>query len=112
MSLVAEQWEFLKDFARLVEFCEKQGLVVTGGELWRTPEQQRVYVDTGRSQTMNSNHLKRLAVDLNFFKDGKLVYDDATIRPVGEFWESLHAKNRWGGNWHSFKDRPHFERRA
>jgi hypothetical protein len=34
------------------------------------------------------------------------------LKPVGEFWESLDTKNSWGGNWNSFKDVPHFERRA
>ena len=28
------------------------------------------------------------------------------------FWESLNQKNSWGGNWASFKDVPHFERRT
>ena len=42
---------------------------MTGGELARTPEQQAIYFKTGRSKTMNSIHLKRCAIDLNFFKD-------------------------------------------
>ena len=59
---------------------------------------------------MNSIHLKRCAIDLNFFKDGKLTYDIPTLKPVGDYWESLHPKNQWGGNWKSFKDVPHFQR--
>ncbi len=75
-----------------------------------------MHVKNGRSVTMNSQHLKRLAVDLNFFKtmsDGelKLTYDVEEIRPLGQFWETLDTANRWGGNWDSFKDTPHFERR-
>jgi len=110
MSLVQEQAAFLLDATKLVQYATEQGFVVTGGELWRTPEQQQVYVKTGRSKTMASNHLRRLAIDLNFFKDGQLTYDIATLKPIGAYWESLNPANRWGGNFKSFKDVPHFER--
>jgi hypothetical protein len=110
MSLVAEQAAFLLDVAKLVNKATELGFVVTGGELYRTPEQQQIHVRAGRSKTMNSIHLKRCAIDLNFFKDGKLTYDVAALRPVGDYWESLNPKNQWGGNWKSFKDVPHFQR--
>lgn len=112
MSLVREQAAFLLDVCKLIEFATAQGFTVTGGELFRTAEQQAIYVKTGRSKTMNSIHLKRCAIDLNFFKDGKLTYDVATLKPIGDFWESLDPKNNWGGNWKSFKDVPHFERKV
>lgn len=112
MSLVTEQAEFLLDVARLIQKATEMGWTLTGGELYRTAEQQQIYVKTGRSKTMNSNHLKRMAIDLNFFKNGKLIYDIAALKPVGDYWESLNPKNSWGGNWSSFKDVPHFERRT
>ena len=112
MSLVVEQAQFLMDACKLVVFATKQGFVVTGGELFRTPEQQEIYLKTGRSKTMNSYHLKRCAIDLNFFKEGKLIYDKAVLQPLGDYWESLNKKNSWGGNWNSFKDVPHFERKV
>ena len=112
MSLVAEQAAFLLDVAKLINKATELGFVVTGGELARTPEQQAIYVKTGRSKTMTSIHLKRCAIDLNFFVNGKLCYDIPTLKPVGEYWESLNTKNSWGGHWKSFKDVPHFERRV
>lgn len=112
MSLVAEQAAFLLDVCKLINKATELGFVVTGGELFRTAEQQQIYIKTGRSKTMNSNHLKRCAIDLNFFKDGKLTYDIAVLKPVGDYWEGLNPKNQWGGNWKSFKDVPHFERRV
>lgn len=117
MSLVREQADFLKDVAKLIAFAETKKFVVTGGELYRPVEMQEIYIKTGRSKTMNSNHLKRCAIDLNFFteQDGKLslTYDIETLKPLGEYWESLTpGKNSWGGNWSSFKDVPHFERRV
>ena len=71
--------------------------MVTGGELSRTPEQQAIYLKTGRSKTMNSIHLKRCAIDLNFFKDGKIVWNRKIIEPLGIYWESLHQKSVGAG---------------
>ncbi|HCY84243.1 MAG TPA: hypothetical protein DHV36_03815 [Desulfobacteraceae bacterium] len=116
MSMVEEQDLFLQHLAKLVDKAHELGLVISAGELYRTAEQQKAYVKTGRSTTMNSQHLKRLAFDLNFFirePDGSLTltYDNERVRQLGVFWESLDGANRWGGNWQSFKDTPHFERR-
>lgn len=110
MSLVAEQAQFLLDMGKLVQYATEQGWTVTGGELYRTVEQQQIHFKAGRSKTMNSIHLKRCAVDLNFFKGGQLVWDKAQLAPIGAYWESLHPKNRWGGNFKSLIDVPHFER--
>ena len=110
MSMVAEQWEFLQDVCKLVDKAKELGFVVTAGEMYRTAEQQQIYVKTGRSKTMNSNHLKRCAVDFNFFLDGKLIWDKKTLAPLGAYWESLGPKNRWGGNFKSLVDVPHVER--
>lgn len=110
MRLVTEQAAFLLDACKLIAFATEQGFTVTGGELFRTPEQQTIYVRTGRSKTMQSNHLKRLAIDLNFIKDKQLVYDKPSLEPIGAYWESLNPANRWGGHFRSFVDMPHFER--
>ena len=120
MSLVAAQAEFLLRVCDLVNYATSNGFVVTGGELWRTPEQQLIYFNSGKSKTMKSSHLNRLAIDLNFFKDGKLVSDRAVLRPLGVLWESFGDKYRWGGSWRGqvesgaskFIDCPHFEGQA
>jgi len=108
--LIENQQAFLLDFCKLIEFAVSKGFTVTAGELLRTPEQQKIYVDTGRSKTMNSNHIKKLAGDLNFFKDGQYVCDKNVLAPLGEFWEKLNVRNKWGGHFNNFKDMPHFER--
>lgn len=107
MILVKEQAAFLLDVCKLIQYATEQGYTVTGGELYRTVEQQAIYVKDGRSKTMNSKHLQRLAIDLNFFKDGKLTYQ---TEDVGRYWESLSPKNSSGIFWKRFKDAPHFER--
>ena len=123
MGLVEKQWEFLQDVAKLIEYAKGLGFIVTAGEMYRPIEMQRLYIETGRSKTMNSKHLSRLAVDLNFFirdKKGRLqlTWSREKIKPLGEFWEELNPKNRWGGSWRGlieagkskFVDVPHFER--
>jgi len=115
-DLVREQSVFLLHVCELVKKAGELGFSASAGELYRTPEQQALHVKNGRSTTMASQHLKRLAIDLNFFRespDGRpmLISDVESLRPIGQYWESLDAANRWGGNWTTFKDTPHFERR-
>jgi hypothetical protein len=110
VSNVREQAAFLLDVCLLINKATEMGFQVTAGELYRTPEQQQIYVKTGRSRTMNSLHLQRRAVDLNFFVNGKLCYDKDTLAPLGAYWESLHPLNSWGGNGVKLVDVPHWSR--
>lgn len=110
MSNITEQAIFLLDVCKLIQKAVDLGFIVTAGELYRTPEQQEIYVKSGRSRTMNSLHIQRRAVDLNFFKDGKLCYDKSVLAPLGAYWESLHPLNSWGGNGVKLVDTPHFSR--
>jgi hypothetical protein len=110
MTKVEQQYEFIKDFAKLILKAEDFGLVVTAGELNRTQEQQDIYLKTGKSKIKHSIHQDRMAGDLNFFLDGELTYDKKVVQPMGDYWESLSPQNKWGGNWTSFIDTPHFQR--
>jgi peptidoglycan L-alanyl-D-glutamate endopeptidase CwlK len=110
LGIRKEQVEFLLDVVKLITFVHESGLEVTGGELHRTQEQQEIYFKTGRSKTMNSNHLKRLAIDLFIFRKGELILSKPKLQFIGDFWEKLNQKNRWGGNYKTFQDTPHFER--
>lgn len=115
MKLSEHQRLFTRNIAKLIVFAYQHGLELTFGEAFRTNEQQLLYVQTGKSKTMDSNHLKRLAVDFNVFVNGNLTYDWNTIKPLGDYWESLNPNNRWGGDWNKndikdgFIDSPHFE---
>lgn len=109
--MVQQQHFFLRDVAKLIFYATETGLLVTGGELYRTQEQQDIYVAKGLSKTRNSNHLRRLAIDLNFFtKAGTLLSSKNDLQRIGNYWEALDPANRWGGNFTSFLDTPHFER--
>lgn len=119
MTRVEHQWEFTKDLSRLIRFVESLGWMLTMGEGWRTPEQQKIYLETGKSKTMKSQHLERLAQDYNLFipsesKDS--ITDWNKWKVLGDYWESLNPLNRWGGDFNKdnikngFIDCPHFER--
>jgi len=111
VKLSEKQAQFLTDVALLIQWVNSQGWYVTGGELFRTREQQEIYVRQGKSKTYNSKHLKRLAIDLFLFKDGKVTWKLEDYRPLGEFWQSIRPENVWGGNFSTLKDGVHFERR-
>jgi hypothetical protein len=127
MRLSTEQQKFTVDIAKLILFANTHCIELTFGEAYRTEDQQQLYFNgktveiidgelglakvKRKSSTMNSNHLKRLAVDFNFFINGGLTYEKEAVKVLGEFWESLDEKNKWGGNYESFTDTPHFERR-
>lgn len=109
MTLSEQQQTFATNVGRLILKAEEFGIKLTLGEAFRTREQQEIYVKQGKSKTLNSRHLQRLAIDFNFFINGKLVYDKAKIAGLGAYWESLHTSNKWGGNFVGFTDVPHFE---
>lgn len=108
MTLGQHQEAFSRDIVSLLNKAFQLRYEARLGEFQRTVEQQEIYVRTGRSKTMNSNHIKKCAADIHFFKNGVLCYPEE----LGNYWESLNPLNSWGGNWHTFKDKPHFERRA
>lgn len=127
MTRSDHQFEFLKDILLLINYAVGLGFKVTAEEFTRTKAQQRIYVASGRSKTMWSNHLRKLAGDLNFFFiiNGKEVWINGLsggeavkiLEPLGKYWESLHPLNRWGGNFDldwtrkdPWVDVPHFER--
>ena len=110
MTLSDTQWEFLQDVSKLIQYAAIRGFKLTGGELYRTEEQQALHVKNGLSKAKYSQHQKRLAIDFNVFKFEKLTWEKEDIKPLGEYWESLNKLNRWGGSFKSLLDTPHFER--
>ena len=112
MTLSDHQWEFLKDLAALIIWAEERGYKLTGGDLYRSEDTQARLVESGLSRTMNSQHRKKLAIDLNLFIGGTYQQKTSAYEELGLTWESLSPLNVWGGRWESFPDGNHFERRA
>ena len=115
MKLSQKQQVFSRNIASLIQFATSKGYGLTFGHAWRSQEEQERLLKEGKTKTMASNHLLRLAVDFNVFIDGKLCYEWDKLQPLGNYWESLHPQNRWGGDWNKngirdgFIDAPHFE---
>lgn len=125
-----EQWEFLKDFAKLIQYIELIGMKATGGELWRPDEMQKLYffgytvkvIDEKlelvkcerKSKTTTNRHGDKTAGDLNIFywdenkQEWILTYEKRRLEEIGTYWKSLNEKNIWGGDWDW--DAGHFER--
>jgi peptidoglycan L-alanyl-D-glutamate endopeptidase CwlK len=92
--------------------------VVTEG--LRTIQRQAELVAKGASRTMNSKHLTGRAVDVAAFPNlgqpglpGKLSWEWKYYLQISQAFKQaakeLDVKIRWGGDWRSFKDGPHFE---
>jgi peptidoglycan L-alanyl-D-glutamate endopeptidase CwlK len=125
MTLSEKQQIFTFNIHLLIQEAFRLGFKLTFGEVYRTPEQQKIYFDIGRSKTMDSRHLQRLAVDFNIFKDGVILFQDKnnyekdvlSCKVLGDFWLSLNTSNRWGADWDKdgnplndkFRDPYHFE---
>ena len=98
-ELVKSQQKFARMVGQLLGFIYEHGWAVSFGECWRTPEQAELNAKKGIG-IKNSLHCDRLAVDLNFWKDGALI---PTPLEVVEFWEGIG-----GSAGYRFGDPPHF----
>jgi hypothetical protein len=126
MQLSHHQQIFTQNIALLILKANSLGVNLSFGEAFRTVDQQLLYYHgftvrpedkrlelisiKKRTRTLQSNHLRRLAVDFNFFVDGVYTYTNPLVNKLGKYWESLDPLNRWGGNFKHFYDAPHFER--
>ena len=102
---------------RLVAECEKQGLKIKITDTLRTKAEQDALYAQGRTKPGNivtnarypaSNHCWGIAFDF-CRNDGQGAFNDndGFFRKVGNVGKSIGLE--WGGDWTSFKDKPHFE---
>lgn len=79
----------------------------------RTIERQKQLVAEGKSRTMNSRHLKGLAVDIACYINGNVTWDFAVYKEVADHIKAVAKLNdvkiTWGGDWEGFRDGPHFQ---
>ena len=109
MKLSEKQRILTRNIACLIEYAYSVNIELTFGHAWRSLDDQKRLKAEGKSKTLKSKHLDRLAVDFNFFINGNLTYEKDKLIILGNYWESLNELNRWGGNFKSFLDTPHFE---
>jgi len=88
-----------------IDFTVTEGL--------RTPERQKQLVNDGFSQTLKSKHLTGHAVDLVALVDGKVSWEKQHYPEIARAMKKAAADQkvniRWGGDFKSFFDGPHFE---
>jgi peptidoglycan L-alanyl-D-glutamate endopeptidase CwlK len=79
----------------------------------RTLVRQEELFKKGLSKTMKSKHLIGRAVDLVAYVDGKVSWEKEDYYPIALAMEraaiELNVKIKWGGDFKSFFDGPHFE---
>lgn len=104
-SLGETQELFMELLPTLLVKAHALGFKVRGGDLFRDP---RVHGEMGTKLgygAANSCHKLKLAIDLNLFKEGKLLSATESHRELGEWWEKQHPLCRWGGR---FNDGNHY----
>lgn len=108
MKLTEKQVLFAQNVAELIIFIFDNGYMCTLGEAFRTKEQAEIYAKSGIG-IVNSQHCKRLAIDLNLFsQDGEYLTETKYYKKFGEYWKTLDFDNVWGGDFKS-SDGNHFE---
>ena len=79
----------------------------------RSYSRQKMLFEAGKSQTMNSKHLTGDAVDIAVFINGVVNWDFSNYAKVAKFVkeaaQQLGAVIKWGGDFETFKDGPHFQ---
>jgi len=107
MTLREKQSIFARFVAELILKADGLGYNVTLGECWRSPE-EALRLSKLNKGIKNSLHTKRLAIDINLFKDSIYLDKSEDYQTLGEWWESLSNNDLefcWGGR---FKDGNHF----
>lgn len=109
-NLVGVDERLVSVVKRAVELTEVDFSVIEG---LRTKKRQAQLVAAGASKTMNSRHLTGHAVDLAPYVSGRIRWDWPLFYPIAEAMkraaQELGVPIRWGGDWVTFKDGPHFE---
>ena len=97
MTLGQKQRLFTKLVGQLISWSYEHGYELTLGDAYRTPEEAAANAASGKG-IANSNHTRRLAIDLNLFLNGEYRSDSEAYKPLGEYWCSLDPLCRWGGD--------------
>ena len=87
LSLRKQQSEFTRKLGLLIAYACEQGYELTIADAQSFPEHNR--------HIRGSFHYKRLAIDLNLFKNGQYLSSTKAHEPLGLFWESIGGS--WGG---------------
>jgi len=105
MTLGQQQRIFSLKLAQFIVWIYEQGYEVTMGDAFRDPRVHGAFGEKVAYGAASSFHKKKLAQDLNLFKDGKYLSSTEDHRMLGEKWESMGGT--WGGRF-AKKDGNHY----
>ena len=91
-TLNEKQYKFSAMLSLLIQKAYDLGYAVTMGDVWALDRHRK-----------NSYHYKRLAADINLFKDGIYLTETEDHLLLGQWWESIGGT--WGGR---FADGNHY----
>lgn len=102
----------------LLKRCNEEGIYLIITEGFRTKEYQDSLYAKGRTEpgkvvtnakgsTYSSQHMWGIAFDIAI-NDSKLLYDTTTLKKVAKIAKSKKVELKWGGDWKSIVDTPHF----
>lgn len=102
------------DLVRVVERAIEISVVdFTVLEGLRTPQRQKLLMESGASQTLNSRHITGHAVDLGAWVDDEVRWDWPLYHKIAAAMKTaakeLDVKIVCGADWKQFPDGPHFE---
>ncbi len=106
-NLRYKQQQFTKNIGKLIDFAYSNGYTLTFGDAYRDP---RIFGKFGAKKSYSaaySLHKKRLAIDLNLFKNGVYLKSTYEYKLLGDYWKSLNKDNVWGGDFKN-NDGNHF----
>ena len=90
-------------FAKLItehsQWLLDKGYEFTDGDAFRDPRSHGKIGEKKAYGRRNSNHKRRLARDINLFKDGKWLTKTGDHAISGARWEARHPLCRWGGHY-------------
>ena len=94
MSLGQQQRKFTEMVSRLIKFAYDEGFELTFGDAWAQS-----------GHVADSFHYKRLAIDLNLFRNGIYLTKTSDHQMLGTYWKSIGGT--WGGDFKR-KDGNHY----
>lgn len=102
--------DLVKVVERAIEITTVDFTVLEG---LRDPERQKALYESGASQTLNSRHITGHAVDLGAWVGDEVRWDWPLYHKIAAAMKDaankVNVPIEWGGDWHTFKDGPHFQ---
>ena len=89
-ELLTKQMMFSKMVCLLMQFAHCNSYQITLGDAYRDPR-----CDYGSPDSM---HRRRLAIDLNLFKDGKYLTSGKYHAKLHDFWDTIGGAERIEGD--------------